>query len=57
MKGTAPRGATAEADDVAARMASADHKNHAEHVMIVDLLRNDLGRVCLPGTVRNGKSF
>jgi anthranilate synthase component 1 len=49
--GTRPRGATPEADaDLAAEML-ADPKERAEHVMLVDLGRNDLGRVCAPGTV------
>lgn len=57
MKGTAPRGATSEADTAQREWLRADPKNHAEHVMIVDLLRNDLGRVCLPGTVETAKLF
>lgn len=52
MKGTAPRGADAEADAAAAAALRADPKNRAENVMIVDLLRNDLGRVARPGSVR-----
>ena len=51
MKGTAPRGATAAADDAAARALAADAKNRAENLMIVDLLRNDLSRVAEPGSV------
>jgi para-aminobenzoate synthetase/4-amino-4-deoxychorismate lyase len=52
MKGTAPRGAT-PADDEAQRMALlASAKERAENVMIVDLLRNDLGRLAAPGKVR-----
>jgi len=50
--GTKPRGAT-EADDAAYEAdLLADEKEAAEHVMLVDLGRNDLGRVCEPGTVR-----
>jgi para-aminobenzoate synthetase/4-amino-4-deoxychorismate lyase len=52
MKGTAPRGADAAADALAAAALRADPKNRAENVMIVDLLRNDLGRVARPGSVR-----
>ena len=50
--GTHPRGATpAEDDSLRARLA-ANPKERAEHVMLVDLERNDLGRVCVPGSVR-----
>ncbi len=50
MKGTAPHSASA-------RRLSSDMKNTSENVMIVDLLRNDLGRICLPGTVKVKKLF
>ncbi|GAB3623228.1 anthranilate synthase component I [Mariniluteicoccus endophyticus] len=49
--GTRPRGADEEADLVLERELVADEKERAEHVMLVDLGRNDLGRVCTPGTV------
>lgn len=49
--GTRPRGATAQADAELERELLADDKERAEHLMLVDLGRNDLGRVCQPGTV------
>ena len=51
MKGTAPRTGDDARDAEAALALAADAKNRAENVMIVDLLRNDLGRVAVPGTV------
>ncbi len=50
--GTRPRGDTPEADDALADDLIADPKERAEHQMLVDLARNDLSRVCDPGTVR-----
>jgi anthranilate synthase component 1 len=49
--GTRPRGATQEADLALERELLADPKENAEHVMLVDLARNDLGRVATAGTV------
>jgi anthranilate synthase component 1 len=49
--GTYPRGASEEEDHRAAQRLLADPKERAEHVMLVDLGRNDLGRVCEYGTV------
>jgi para-aminobenzoate synthetase component 1 len=52
IKGTRPRGRDREGDRRLARALLASAKDRAENVMIVDVLRNDLGRVCRPGTVR-----
>ncbi len=49
--GTLPRGATPEADLENERRLLADEKERAEHLMLVDLARNDIGRVCRTGTV------
>jgi para-aminobenzoate synthetase component 1 len=52
IKGTRPRGKTAREDDELAQNLLASVKDRAENVMIVDLERNDVGRVCRYGTVR-----
>ena len=57
MKGTARRGRWVAEDDAAAVRLAASEKERAENVMIVDLLRNDLGRIARPGTVRVASLF
>ena len=52
VKGTRPRGADHARDTALAEELASDAKERAEHVMIVDLERNDIGRVCEPGSVR-----
>ena len=52
IKGTRPRGRDAAEDRALARELLSSAKDRAENVMIVDVLRNDLGRVCRPGHVR-----
>jgi anthranilate synthase component 1 len=49
--GTRPRGATPAEDEAMRAELMASAKERAEHVMLVDLARNDLGRVCLPGSI------
>jgi anthranilate synthase component 1 len=50
--GTRPRGLTEVRDRLLEHELLADPKERAEHAMLVDLARNDLGRVCVPGSVR-----
>jgi para-aminobenzoate synthetase component 1 len=57
IKGTRPRGATQAADHALKKELTESKKDRAENVMIVDLLRNDLGRVCKTGTVETCKLF
>ena len=57
IKGTRPRGESIQKDaQVLADLAASD-KDRAENLMIVDLLRNDLGRVCVPGSIHVPKLF
>ncbi|MDM0049475.1 chorismate-binding protein [Variovorax sp. J22R115] len=57
MKGTASRAQGVEGDSETARLLSIDVKNRAENVMIVDLLRNDLGRLAQIGSVKVAELF
>jgi len=51
IKGTRPRGTHPDADRAQAAALQASAKDRAENLMIVDLLRNDLARVCVPGSI------
>ena len=51
MKGTAPRGLNPEADRKAREGLKSSEKNRAENLMIVDMIRNDMGRIAAPGSV------
>jgi para-aminobenzoate synthetase/4-amino-4-deoxychorismate lyase len=57
MKGTARRGLSSSHDKEVASALASDTKNRAENIMIVDLLRNDLGRICRNATVRTRRIF
>ena len=57
MKGTVARGKTFAEDQEKAKWLYESEKNRAENVMIVDLLRNDVGVIAEPGTVRVPKLF
>ena len=57
IKGTRPRGSDPAGDAALARDLLASAKDRAENLMIVDLMRNDLSRVCAPGTVRAAPLF
>jgi anthranilate synthase component 1 len=55
LAGTRRRGATTQEDETLACELKADEKEMAEHRMLVDLGRNDLGRVCRPGSIKVGE--
>jgi para-aminobenzoate synthetase component 1 len=57
IKGTRPRGATPAEDAALAAELLASDKDRAENLMIVDLMRNDLSRVCAPGAVTTPELF
>ncbi len=57
MKGTAPRGKNTAEDAELENFLGTDEKNRAENLMIVDLLRNDLGRIAWPGSVDTTQLF
>lgn len=57
IKGTRPRGATADDDASLSAELAVSLKDRAENLMIVDLMRNDLARVCAPGSVKVPELF
>ncbi|GAC1360098.1 MAG: anthranilate synthase component I [Ktedonobacteraceae bacterium] len=50
--GTRPRGLDRQSDELLAKELQSDPKERAEHVMLIDLARNDVGRVSIPGTIQ-----
>ena len=57
LAGTRPRGATPEADQATEHELLADPKERAEHVMLIDLARNDIGRIAKTGSVKVTEAF
>lgn len=57
IKGTRPRYSDLQADELARRELHGSAKDRAENLMIVDLLRNDLGRSCVPGSIHVDRLF
>ncbi len=57
LAGTRPRGASLEADKAAEQELISDPKERAEHVMLIDLARNDIGRIAKTGTVKVTEAF
>jgi len=57
MKGTAPRASNAEEDLANKHALENSEKDRSENIMIVDMIRNDLGRICQPGTITADNLF
>lgn len=57
LAGTRPRGATVERDKVVEQELVSDPKERAEHVMLIDLARNDIGRIAKTGSVKVTEAF
>ena len=57
LAGTRPRGATPEVDKAVEKELLADEKERAEHVMLIDLARNDIGRIAKTGSVKVSEAF
>lgn len=57
LAGTRPRGSTAEQDQALAAELQADPKERAEHLMLIDLARNDIGRIAKTGSVKVTEAF